>query len=206
METDVNASDSGKQTSLHLAAGKGHGATIRLLLDRGADVNAKNSAEETPLHRAAGEGHEPTVRLLPDRGAEMGAKDSVADTPLHLPACRGHETSVRLLLDRGDEINATDFSGNTLHGLAVDGHESTVRLHFPAVIQDYSYFVLMSALSVRRPCDQRNPHRWSAAITSDTVEGECRCISPQRPGLSTAADADTYVPYLHAAQHMSVFA
>ena len=48
-DIDVNAKDSGGNTSLMWAAWYGHTNTVKLLLDNGANVNAKNNFRYTAL-------------------------------------------------------------------------------------------------------------------------------------------------------------
>ena len=50
-------------STLHIAAVKGHTAAMRLLLDNGADVNTIDNGGSTALHYAALEGHVAAVRL-----------------------------------------------------------------------------------------------------------------------------------------------
>ena len=95
----TNANGMVKSNSpLHVAAKNGHGAIVRLLLERGADVSAKNILTNTPLHAAAAEGHALIVQLLLQRGADISAKKSDGFTPLHLGSSEGHEAVVQLLL------------------------------------------------------------------------------------------------------------
>ena len=49
---------------IHLAAGKGHTATVKLLLDHGANIDLKNNYGWTPIHRAADKGHTDIVKLF----------------------------------------------------------------------------------------------------------------------------------------------
>ena len=114
---------------LHRAAGAGHKAVVRLLLDRGARVEAEETNDERPLHRAAGAGHEAVVRLLLDRGAGTEAQEIYKETPLHQAAGAGQEATVRLLLDRGASIGSRNREcGTPLHRAAQDGDEAMVRL------------------------------------------------------------------------------
>ena len=65
------------QTPLGLAAGQGHEAVVKLLLEKGAELESKDSEGWTPLSWAAEKGHEAVVKLLLENGAELEAKDSV---------------------------------------------------------------------------------------------------------------------------------
>src|SRR5260221_14763981 len=71
----INARDDLKQTPLHIAAHRGSGAIVQLLLDNGADVNATAINNLTPLHLAS---LPSIVKLLLDYRAdpEMPCADS----------------------------------------------------------------------------------------------------------------------------------
>lgn len=104
-------------TPLHVAAGLGHTALVRRLLDsRSGDLNALNQKGETPLLVAISFGHEAIVATLLDHGA---AVESIGgDSALNCAARNRHDGIVRLLLEHGS-------SGR---GMPVDrqGHELLV--------------------------------------------------------------------------------
>jgi ankyrin repeat protein len=99
------------QTALHLAAAKGHGSTVNLLLDRDANIDAKDQDNSTPLHLAAAKGHDSTVNLLLDAGADIDAKDQDNSTPLHLAAMNQHKQVVMLLIKRGADHKIKNRNG-----------------------------------------------------------------------------------------------
>jgi ankyrin repeat protein len=125
----LNKRDSHGGTALHRAAGSGHEAVVRLLLEKGADVKARDSYGRTALHWAASSGHEAVVRLLLEKGADVKARDSDGGTALHRAASRGQEAVVRLLLEKGADVKARDSDrGTALHWAASSGQEAVVRL------------------------------------------------------------------------------
>jgi ankyrin repeat protein len=57
--------DKYNQTPLSVAAGKGHAAVVKLLLEIGkANIDLKDSYGRTPLSRAAEKGYEAVVKLM----------------------------------------------------------------------------------------------------------------------------------------------
>ena len=130
---EVDLKDDSGRTPLSWAAGTGHEAVVRLLVERGGvDINSRDSQITfTPLMFAAYNGHEAVVRLLVERdGVDINSRDiGGPGTPLRAAAYNGHEAVVRLLIERGVEINAKDDAGRTaLMFAARKGHEAVVRL------------------------------------------------------------------------------
>ncbi|RYP52665.1 hypothetical protein DL768_002221 [Monosporascus sp. mg162] len=127
---DLVIKDKGQWTLLCLAAGKGHGAVVRLLLDTGK-IDSHAEDLQTALWLAAWNRHEVIVKLLLDSGkVDPNVKDRHRSTALHRAAENGHETVVKLLLDNGKvDPNVQDQYGSTaLHRAAENGHEAVVKL------------------------------------------------------------------------------
>jgi hypothetical protein len=104
----VDLKDSYGRTPLAWAAGNGHEAVVKLLLEKGAELETKGIKDKffgmTPLAWAAGNGHEAVVKLLLEKGAELETKSgSFGRTPLAWAAGNGHEAVVKLLLEKGAE-------------------------------------------------------------------------------------------------------
>ncbi|XP_069673228.1 ankyrin repeat domain-containing protein 1-like [Periplaneta americana] len=87
--TGVDPRDNFGDTPLHWAAERGHSATCRLLLNRGADVNAVTHYRNTPLHLAAQGGHLDVVRILMAKDARFDALNHKQLTPLQLAQNEG---------------------------------------------------------------------------------------------------------------------
>ena len=126
---DVNKRDGFGRTALSLAAEKGHEATVRLLLEKGADVNAKDKRGRTALYQAADREHETIVRLLLEKGADANAKDKDGWTVLQWAISTGQEAIVRPLLEKGADANARgEYGWTALHWAVQSWHEPTVQL------------------------------------------------------------------------------
>jgi ankyrin repeat protein len=131
-KTNVDAKDSYGRTPLICAAGGGHEAVIKLLLQTGkVDLNAKDRSGRTPLSHAAIRGHEALVRLLLETGkVDVNVKDKYGRTPLLHAAGNGYKDVVQLLVEVARvDVDAKDGSGRTpLSYAAEGGHEAVVQL------------------------------------------------------------------------------
>ena len=118
------------QTPLSWAAGNGHEAVAKALLDKGADLESKDTEYgRTPLSWAAGNGHEAVVKLLVDKGADLEFKDEIGRTPLSWTAGNGHEAVVKALLDKGADLESEDtwYCRTPLWWAARNGHGPVVK-------------------------------------------------------------------------------
>jgi ankyrin repeat protein len=102
---DTNKTTSNGDTSLILAASKGHIDVVKLLLNYGAGINIARNDGATPLILAAQEGHIDVVKLLLDKGAEVDKAMNDGTTPLIVAAENGCLELVKLLIDKGAEVN-----------------------------------------------------------------------------------------------------
>ena len=115
-----------KQTSLHLAAGRGHYEVVKLLVEQRAEVDAQDWA---PLHFAAGEGHQEIAKLLLEARAEVDAKGVGKKTPLFFAAGKGHHEVAKLLLEDRAEVDVKDGDGRTPLSFAAErGHHEVAKL------------------------------------------------------------------------------
>src|SRR5438093_10092124 len=62
--SDLNATEAGQHTPLHVAVFDGRTEATRLLIERGANVNAPDVCGWTPLHTAANRGEKAATELL----------------------------------------------------------------------------------------------------------------------------------------------
>jgi ankyrin repeat protein len=119
----VNATNEGGDTALHIYARKNNPEAIRLLIDNGADVNlVKNSTyaswHTAPLNIAARYGNQAVMnQILQVPGINVNFKDSSGRTPLHLlvggPSNQATVESLRQFIAKGADVNATNTEGAT---------------------------------------------------------------------------------------------
>ncbi|KAJ2978093.1 hypothetical protein NUW58_g7604 [Xylaria curta] len=130
--SNVNLRDDLNRTPLIIAAGMGHQAVVKLLLEQpSVEVNViLDCADRTPLYAAARGGHEAVVELLLDVGkAEADLARPGEHTPLSVAAEYGHEAIVRRLLNTGKvDVNSRPFIDSTpLFFAAKNGHKAVVK-------------------------------------------------------------------------------
>ena len=104
-----------RQTALHKACCRGHGAIVRLLLARGADPTLTDSVACTPLYFAASCDRMEIVRcLLAHGGSPIDAVTSTSGlSALAIASFHGHAEVARLLLEAGADPTISDKDGDT---------------------------------------------------------------------------------------------
>ncbi len=87
----VNYQGAKGYTPLYWAAGSGHEAVTKQLIDARCDVDLQTEDGCTPLLTAAGGGHEAVTKQLIDARCNVDRQDKCGGTALHYAAEQGHE-------------------------------------------------------------------------------------------------------------------
>ncbi|MGE3841721.1 MAG: TonB family protein [Vicinamibacterales bacterium] len=93
----IDAQDDLGWTPLMHAAGAGHDAVVRLLIDKGADLRIANKLGETALHLAVRRGRLEVARRLLAAGSDLAARDNEGRTALFKAIEGGHAAVIALL-------------------------------------------------------------------------------------------------------------
>ncbi|CAM9824554.1 unnamed protein product [Ectocarpus fasciculatus] len=127
---DVNVCfGDGRESALHVAAGRDDQHLSRVLLIAGADPNLLDGIGRSPLHVAAEEGHPRVLRLLLLKGADVSKEVRWHKrTPLYLAAKNGHTSCVCALLVSGADKDRGDiFESTPLCAAATGNHLEVVE-------------------------------------------------------------------------------
>ncbi|XP_049903241.1 inversin isoform X1 [Epinephelus moara] len=109
----VNKTDHSQRTALHLAAQKGNGRFLKLLLSRRANWLQKDLEEMTPLHLATRHPSPKALALLLKHigPGEVDTQDKNKQTALHWSAFYNRPEHVRLLIKHDSNIGIPDSEG-----------------------------------------------------------------------------------------------
>jgi len=126
---DADQKDTVGNTSLHVAASRGHWKILKYILAQARPkVDLQNEEWRTPLFLAAESGHTACVQILLAHGADplLSRKDS--SHPLHAASLQGHVPCISLLLAQGANMDARTIMGETaLHWAVKGGHTEAVK-------------------------------------------------------------------------------
>jgi ankyrin repeat protein len=149
----VDAAHDQAGTPLYAAAGGGHEAIVRVILDSGADPNLRSPGYyEFAMHVAAVHGHEAVVRLLLQSKADVNIQGGEQHTALQAAVSTGQAAMVRLLLDQGADINLLKVEGrHALYDAADKGYEGIISC------------LLAAGVDVNHHSKSWGPAIWAAA-------------------------------------------
>ncbi|KAM7210517.1 Ankyrin repeat-containing domain protein [Rhypophila decipiens] len=130
MEMDVNCKNSSGQTPLTVAARKGDGPMLELMLGFGeASLELLNNQGQTALFEAASFGNDEAIGVLLGHGADLTTKDQLGRTPLMAAAHYRHDKAAKALIESGVSLDWADYEGRTaLNYAAASGSLSLVTL------------------------------------------------------------------------------
>jgi ankyrin repeat protein len=112
-----------------VAAEKGHGPVVALLLKAGANPNAEDEYTHTALAKAVNENRPQVVELLLQAGADPNLRLYGGDFALRWAAIRGIDLRItKLLLAHGADVNADKHGGTALHVAAYNGRVDVAKL------------------------------------------------------------------------------
>lgn len=127
-EGNVDESNEDGETALMLAAAKGSGHAVELLVRQGADVDAA-SVWGSPVHYACANGHYKVFRQLLEYGADVDARDHKLCTPLMTAALAGKAHCVQTALSGNCDVLARNSEGMDALAIAVSaGDVAMVKL------------------------------------------------------------------------------
>lgn len=110
---DLNVSDTGGDTALHVCAARGYDRCVAILVDAGANMDAQNGEGNTPLHLAAAGGYSATVEVLLSKRADRTITNEAGSTALHMAMAGGCFDSAKILVSNASAIDALDKDGKT---------------------------------------------------------------------------------------------
>ncbi|XP_054842529.1 ankycorbin isoform X2 [Eublepharis macularius] len=104
--------DSEGKTAFHLAATKGHGECLRIMMTHGVDLTAQDGAGHSALHLATKNSHSDCVKRLLQGKCPPDSTDSSGKTALHYAAACGCLQIAQLLCEHKCPINVKDVDGD----------------------------------------------------------------------------------------------
>mmetsp|Transcript_32733 Transcript_32733/g.71861 ORF Transcript_32733/g.71861 Transcript_32733/m.71861 type:complete len:1394 (+) Transcript_32733:168-4349(+) len=125
----VNKRDGSGATALGLAVRYGHGASSKLLWQRGAKLLLDDGETHAQLASLARSGDVASLRLMVSMGADADAADAEGRTCLMTASATGDANAVRALLDANADANAVDQRGvSALEEAVRADHAHVVKL------------------------------------------------------------------------------
>ncbi|XP_066915935.1 transient receptor potential cation channel subfamily A member 1-like isoform X2 [Clytia hemisphaerica] len=137
-EVDVNVTDHGLCTPLHIAVGSQQAGTVQLLLSHKANPYVQDLEGRYPLHIAASDGSDAIIEILVKAmkrftvtgpHANVDVQNNEQKTPLHMACLHGHVKSVTKLLEHQADVNCQCSSKITpMHLAAIYGRDDVIKI------------------------------------------------------------------------------
>ena len=168
-------------TALMLAADRGHGMCVDILLGAGANVNAENGSGRTALIYAADTGYLKCIQLLLAAGASVNSNDSNGETALNVamrPRETGNNIGRRNMFKWCSPWIRKYFSHHTPFGDKTEGTKllfvagGTTGRNIPHGTPDFFEETKESCLSLKSQCRRVVKKHLTSAIKC-TVEFSC---------------------------------
>jgi len=116
------------RTALIIAAMKGHGRTIEVLIRMGANLDKQDEDGMTALMHAVKFGEADKVVMLIDSGAKLNLEDAGGKTALIIAAMEGRTKSLIPLLNAGADAHHEDYIGfSALMWATEESHEGCIK-------------------------------------------------------------------------------
>ncbi|XP_059094121.1 ankyrin-1-like [Tigriopus californicus] len=119
--------DNEDRTPIHLAAERGHTATVEFLAEKfKANVYDRARDGSTLMHLAALHGHSDTAMVLFKKGVPLLMPNRYGARGIHTAAMHGHVSVISTLIQKGEDVDCTTNDNYTALHLAVEAGKATV--------------------------------------------------------------------------------
>uniref|UniRef100_A0A673H9Q6 Serine/threonine-protein phosphatase 6 regulatory ankyrin repeat subunit C-like n=1 Tax=Sinocyclocheilus rhinocerous TaxID=307959 RepID=A0A673H9Q6_9TELE len=192
---NVDIQDPRGHTALYMAALRGHGPCVELLLLQGASYAIREHIHRwTPLHASAASGQTDCLLMMLQRDEKNDIFDLMdihGQTPLMLATLGSHIDCVHMLLERGSNPDTGDRRSRTaLHRAAVVGSEECV-----------SALLVHGASSLCRDIYGRSPLHLAASCGHAWLLRPLLDAASLSDPLDSLLDYSAYTPTHWAAYH-----
>uniref|UniRef100_A0A8C1MKE6 Ankyrin repeat domain 52 n=1 Tax=Cyprinus carpio TaxID=7962 RepID=A0A8C1MKE6_CYPCA len=192
---NVDIQDPRGHTALYMAALRGHGPCVELLLLQGASYAIREHIHRwTPLHASAANGQTDCLLMMLQRDEKddiFDLMDIHGQTPLMLATLGSHADCVHMLLERGSNPDTGDRRSRTaLHRAAVVGSEECV-----------SALLVHGAFSLCRDVYGRSPLHLAASCGHAWLLRPLLDAASLSDPLDSLLDYSAYTPTHWAAYH-----
>ena len=119
-----------RKTPLHIAAEKGYGRIVSILISAGADIEAKDHAGRTPLSAATVSNQSDAVSKLLEAGANPDNPNNQGETPLFFAANKASFIIFSMLAGKSKNLDAVRVDDTTAFIIAAYGPDAEKKMNF----------------------------------------------------------------------------